>query len=191
MGAITGRVVDSRGRPVSDASVEVDPEPQKMGLIRNSGTNRKGAFIIRDLEVGRYKLYPSKEEAGYANALDHFYSAGLVKISEVTVISGHTVSCGDIHLGPKAGMLIGSFRDATTRKPVVFRSFTPITLRRLSEPSNHHNYGTDTEGNFKILVPPVPFIFELTTPGYEKKDLSVLHLKGGEIKRLDILLTRK
>ncbi len=187
LGGISGRVINAEGEPVSGVRVEANPYPLRGGLVRDAGTDAKGIFRIYNLEVGRYKLSVSKEEAGYADTSNHFYAAGFVEMPEVIVYANQTVSWGDIHLGPRAGKLIGSVREAQTKKLIASNDLH-LNLTRVDDPNNSYRTTPDVNGHFQILVPPIPITFEVTMLGYEKKDLGGLRLKKGEIKRFDILL---
>jgi len=186
---ITGGVVNNEGRRVVGARVHASPF---MGITYVGYTDRRGVFTIKEVEAGTYTLSVSKEHDGYGDTFDRFYSEGFVKLPKVTVDVGQIVSCGDLHLGPKAGKLVGTLRDATTKKGIV--SSKPMQTRhvilcRLDDPKNCSDASPNRNGDFEILVPPAPFTIEATAPGYEKKDLGSLRLKGGEMRRLDILLT--
>lgn len=192
-GSITGRVVDAEGKPIYGALVQALPQKGNTGALPRGRTNRRGIFTINKVEVGTYYLSASKKEAGYGDFWNRFYSAGFVEDLEVTVYAGQTVSCGDIRLGPKAGKLVGTLRDATTKKGIVATTSPGQTrhviLCRRNDPKNCFDASPNRNGDFEVLVPPVPFTIEATAPGYEKKDLGPLRLKQGEIRRFDILLT--
>jgi hypothetical protein len=61
-------------------------------------------------------------------------------------------------------------------------------LSRIEDPLNSYGAGIDINGNFEVLVPPVPFRVQVMATGYETKELGVFSLKSGERKRLDIVL---
>lgn len=191
VGAIRGRVVDDKNRPVAGARVEA--MGPMGGLTQTASTNHWGWFTITDVDISNYKTYTliaTKEVAGYGHPFNRFYSEGFVKGPvEVTVSENQTVSCGDLHLGPRTGRLIGTIRDAKTRELIKVTPEVEMVLRRADNPKLRNSSGLDIYGKFKFLVPPVPFMVELSAPGYENKTLGPLSLKSGEIKRLDILLT--
>ncbi len=191
-GGISGRVVDLDGHTVAYADVEAFTSPPGMGLVPSARSDSDGLFTLEDLEVGKYNLFVSKEESGYPSTWNRFYSAGFVEVSEVIVYAGQTVPWGDVRLGPKAGKLVGTVRDAKTNKAILFSSPTqpwPLTLCRVDYPKNCAAAFPNKNGDFEALVPPAPFTIETTAPGFEKKDLGPLSLKRGEIRRFDILLT--
>jgi carboxypeptidase family protein len=193
LGGITCRVVNAQSQPVPGVTVHAYLVPLIKQRPVSGRSDRNGMFTIRGLAVGRYELSVSRKEAGYDDTFDPFYAAGFVRMPEVIVYAGQTVSCGDIHLGPKAGKLVGTLRDAKTKKGVISNTSSMQTrhviLCRLDDPKNCSDASPNRNGDFEILVPPVPFTVKATAPGYEKKDLGPLRLKRGEIRRFDILLT--
>lgn len=192
-GEIKGRVINAQGEPVYGAEVYAHSMPLRMGAPSGARSDKNGTFTIRHLRVGRYRISVVKEEARYGWTFSRFYAAGLVQLPEVMVYEGGTVSAGDVRLGPRAGKLVGTLRDAKTRKGIVSlpspEQARHLILCRLDDPKNCSEASPDKNGHFEILVPPLPVTIEATAPGYEKKDLATLHLKSGEIRRLDILLT--
>src|SRR2546423_6233783 len=191
LGGIRGRVVNSAGEPASGAVVYAhawgSPSNPRHAIADASGT-----FSIRELQAGRYRLSVQKEEAGYPWTLRRFYAAGLVEMPEVVVYKGQTISAGDVRLGPKAGKLAGTLRDAKTRRAIVSRTSPEQTrhviLCRVADPKNCIDGNPNVNGNFEILVPPLAFTIEASAPGYAKRSLGPLQLKSGETRRLDIVL---
>lgn len=186
-GAITGRVLDSNGQPVSGARVYALRSDFTMGRIFNFYTDEQGVFLIKDLTPGTYKIFAAKETDGYAPTDNPFYSIGLVEPPLVTVYEQQTTSDITVYLGPKAAKLIGRIVDAITSKPIAVQG-KQITLRRVGNPDCSYTTGPDLKGNFNILIPPVPVTVEVSVLGHEKKHLGPLHLKPEEIKRLDFSL---
>lgn len=194
-GAISGRVMDAKGRPVANASVWAWAVRRTwVGLVPSAGTNSRGIFKFRQLEVGKYSLSVGKDYAGYAKSENRFYSAGFVENPTVLVEAGKTTWCGDVHLGPKAGRLVGTIRDSMTGNPIVSIGAggqdRQLVLRRTEDPNNSYDPGIDINGNFEVLVPPISFTLEVVVTGYEKKNMGILNLKSGETRRLDIVLHR-
>ena len=193
VGGIAGRVINAEGGSVYGAQVYAHLLPLRMGAPTGARSDKNGIFTIRNLPIGRYRISVVKEEAIYGWTFRRFYSAGFVELPEVIVYGGQTVSAGDVPLGPKAGKLVGTLRDAKTRRGIVSRTSPEQTrhviLCRLDDPKNCSDANPDKFGHFEILVPPVSLTLEASAPGYELKHLGTLRLKSGEIRRLDIVLS--
>jgi hypothetical protein len=190
-GSASGRVIDLTGRAVVNADVHALSLPSRMGLVPVAVTNSHGIFIFKRLEIGKYYLTVEKDYAGYADTENRFYSAGFVEKSTIVVKEGETVQCGDLHTGPKAGKLVGTIRDAANNKLILAPpagQIRKLLLSRIDDPLNAYDAGISINGDFEVLVPPLPFRVQVMATGYETKDLGVFSLKSGERKRLDILL---
>lgn len=189
-GEISGRVIDAAGRPVANAGLNA--WSSRMGLVPTAFTNSRGVFRFARLAVGKYSLSVGKDYAGYANTENRFYSAGFVENPTVLVEPAKTIWCGDVHLGPKAGRLVGTIRDSATGKPIVSMGAggqnRQLVLRRTEDPNNSYDPSIDINGKFEVLVPPVSLILEVVVAGYEKRGLGILNVKSGETRHLDIAL---
>jgi hypothetical protein len=188
-GNASGRVIDLTGRPVVNAAVHA--WSSRMGIVPVAATNSRGAFIFRHLEIGKYYLSVEKDYAGYADTENRFYAAGFAEKSAIVLEEGKTVQCGDLRMGPKAGKLIGTIRDAANNQVIVSAptgQVRKLVLSRVEDPLNSYSAGISIHGNFEVLVPPVPFRVQVVATGYETKDFGVFSLKSGERKRLDIVL---
>jgi hypothetical protein len=131
--------------------------------------------------------YPaSKEEDGYPQLTSTFYAGTKSIIQQITLNENEVSSGNVIRAGPKALKLFGHVVDAVTKKPV---NGARITLRRVDNPGAFLEKGLNAR--FRILVPQVPITVEVSAPGYEKRNLGTLTLKGGEaINRLDVMLRK-
>lgn len=184
-GTIKGLVLNPEGQPVSQATVFAERENFLKGLMRFAKTDEQGRFVITGLEPRAYKVYASKEEAGYPLPISAFHTGGSVLIQQVDVYEGQVTSDVVIHLAPKAAELAGHVTNAATKGRI---DRAQITLRRADNPNYYYVTGLKWPGTFKVLVPTEPFTIEVSAPGYEKKHLSPLQLKQGEVKRLNISL---
>ncbi|MDT4952088.1 MAG: Carboxypeptidase regulatory-like domain [Acidobacteriota bacterium] len=186
-GAITGRVLDIEGRPVLDAEVQAFNTESGMGKVPTAYTDEQGVFLIKNLKPGTYRLPVAKEDDGYPPTDSTFYSVDFTQPQEALVYEGQTTSDVMLHLGPKVAKLAGNIVDSTTKKEVAVDGVL-ITLRRIDNPNYSHQISTDENGEFEVLVPPVPTMIEVSAPGYEKKQLEALRLMRGEFRRLNIAL---
>lgn len=186
-GAITGRVLDAEGRPVFNAQVQAFNTESGMGKVPTAYTDEQGIFQIKNLKSGTYRLPVAKKEDGYPPTDSTFYSVGFTQPQQALVYEGQTTSDVILHLGPKVAKLAGHIVDSTTHKKVLVDRVL-ITLRRIDNPNYPHEISTDENGEFEVLVPPVPTTIEVSVPGYEYKKLEALLLTRGEVKRLNIAL---
>lgn len=165
---ITGKVVDAQGQPVSGAEVMALSDSGGMGRLPTAYTDEQGVFLFKHLAPDTYTLSVAKEEDGYAHTYIPLYSAGPTENTRATLSEQQTVSDITLRLGPKAAKLTGRILDASTNKPIKAIQDLQIVLRRASDPNSFYSTGPDSEGNFSILVPPVPFTIEVSAPGYKK-----------------------
>lgn len=195
-GAITGRVLDNEGESVSGAEVYAYCPTSPMGKLPRAFTDTQGNFRFTDLASGMYTVSAAKEEDGYPHIDNLFYAAGFVEPPQVSVYEQQTTSDVVVQLGPKAAKLIGRVMDFATGKPLK-NAGVEITLSRVDYPNYSYSTDPDVEGDFEILVPPVSFTIEVSTPGYEKwqyrnkgsnQPLDALQLAQGETKRMIIAL---
>jgi hypothetical protein len=187
-GAIEGRVLDANGKPVSEAEVHVLKSDFTTGKIPTVYTDKEGVFSIKALASATYKISVGRKEDGYAHTDSPFYSVGLITAPQVSVNERQTTSYIVVHLAPKAAKLVGRVVDASTNKPIKNLQNVQITLRRIDHPDYSHSTGPDLNGQFNILVPPVPITIEVSASGYEKRRLDAPQLRQEEVKRLDISL---
>ena len=186
-GAIEGRVLDANGQPVPEAKIFILKSDFTTGKIPTASTDKEGVFSVKGLAPGVYTISVSKEEDGYANTDLPFYSVGLMTAPQVSVNERQTTTEVVVQLGPKAAKLVGRVVNAVTNKLIESQD-VQITLRRIDNPEYSYTTGPDVNGNFTILVPPVPFTIEVSAPGYEKRHLGSLHLRQEQIERLGITL---
>jgi len=184
-GTISGIVVDTEGKPVSQATVSARIRSSFTGPLIPAQADKQGRFTMTRLEAETYQIYASKEQDGYPQLTSTFY-AGTKSIIQQIILNKNEVSSGNvIRVGPKALRLFGRVVDAVTKKPV---NGIQLTMRRVDNPRAF--FQTGVHGSFRILVPQVPITVELSAPGYEKKDLGAMTLKAGQINRLEVVLRK-
>ena len=186
-GVITGRVLTPEGQPVPGARVSATNNKQ-VGRLPTSLTDEQGTFSITGLAPGTYELEAEKEEDDYPSTGNVFYTGGLLEVPHVTIAEGQTSHDVTVRLGPKAARVEGRILDAARNLPV--RNSQGIQLRLSREDGPQYSYatGSDSEGNFSILVPEEPFTIEVSAPGYKKHRSGPLRFTKGQLKRLDIPL---
>jgi hypothetical protein len=136
-GTITGRVLDTEGRPGLNAEVQAFNTESGTGKVPTAYTDEQRIFLIKNLKPGTYRLPVAKERDGYPPTDSMFYSADFTQPQEALVYEGQTTSDVMLYLGPKVAKLAGHIVDSTTKKEVAVDGVL-ITLRRIDNP----NYST-------------------------------------------------
>jgi hypothetical protein len=118
-GIIRGIVLDASGQPVEDASVRANFMGGFSGIVPSAQTGKSGHFVIQRLVWGRWYVTASKEQAGYPDESNAFYS-GLSPITAVTVDVSADIpeQIVTVFLVRKAGSIFGTIADAETGKPI-------------------------------------------------------------------------
>lgn len=189
-GVITGRVFSADGQPVSAVSVYAEKSDVTFGRLLMFPTNDEGEFSIPNLTPGTYKVSAAKEDEGFPPTDSPFYSAGFVETPRVNVYEGQTTLDVTVYLGAKAAKLTGRILDATTNKPIKQLQGVQIALRRVDNPDLSYTFAADLEGEFSILVPPVPCEIEVSAPGYGQwnNGRKAIHLTPSATKEVSIHL---
>jgi hypothetical protein len=168
MGTISGKVINVKGEPISDARVSA----QRVGVIAmqwpSTETNGDGEFTLNDLAPGTYRLHAGKEDDGYAPTYSVFRSDDIAFAPHVSVTENQAVLNIVIQLGSKGGWLTGRVVSALTSQAI---TDAQITVRRVDDPTKFFSTGLNNKtkrgGSFKILVPTAPFTVEVTALGYD------------------------
>lgn len=183
--SVKGRVIDHEGVAVSDATVYAHKESQVMGALPSDITDEQGDFLIQGLAPGVYEVYAVKVEAGYPSPVLSFYSGGVDSVTRVTIDEGEILPDVLLHLPPPSAILTGHITDITMSKPI---EGAQITLRRADNPNQFLTTAPNVSGNFRIVVPTVPFTVEVSAPGHKTRRLGPLHLKQSEKKEMPVQL---
>jgi hypothetical protein len=196
-GAIAGRVVDSKGQPVAGAKVYADRIMSPLGLRPYFLTDEQGNFLIKNLTPGPYIVSASKEEDDYPPTDSIFHILGIVDTPQVSVYEQQTTSDVVISLTQRAPRLRAGVLDTISGKPI---NNAQINICRTDTPDNCYKTSlnlSEETGDFEFLVPPVPVIIEISSPGYETWTYSKdggsdhsdsLKLNPGETKKLKIAM---
>jgi hypothetical protein len=193
--AITGRVLDAQGQAVFGAQVSAERADFTTGKLPTTKSDIRGNFRFKGLKEGAYTLYVAKEEDGYAPTDSAFHYGLSVDAPQVIVHERQAPPDVVIHLGPKASRLIGRIVDGESNKPVVWN--VQVTLSRVDNPSYTYSTGPGLDGEFNILVPPVPFTMKVSAAGYEdwyyrnegsKQRFDALEISDGTAKELIVTL---
>ena len=184
IGAIRGTVVDENLIPVFGAKVNaeaLDSRPTG-SLVRYVESDSKGHFVIDRLGPGKYRVFASKEEAGYPDLGWSFYSNDVFQTAAVT--SADPTAEVRIQLGPRAGVITGFVSDAATGAPVP----AAFKLSRAGQPNKW--ISPSVAPKYRLLVPSAIYIvIEVSAPGFKTWSLGhSLRLQSGSEMRLDVSL---
>ena len=149
--ALTGRVLDPRGRPVTHAILLQDEDPQtwissdgKEVLEEIGSTDPQGRFVVRGLPVGE-TIYGEVRASGFIS-------------EEFRVVMSHEMGDLGILLRP-AGCLEGTVEDQAGERTAQVQ----VGLRRLGEEVPGANFGAGIE--YQRTTPAGAFRFENLVPG--------------------------
>jgi hypothetical protein len=192
-GLIDGIVTYEDKKPVKGATVYAVPLGRPMGaIIPHAETDETGYYAIHISRswFGKFAVAAKKEDENFPNMSNQFYSDG--NFQTATLTANRPTETVTIRLGPKAGVLIGTVRDAITGTTL----YPCLELRR---PNGNFLSGSGLiKANFRVLIPSET---EVTVkmwldgyrpwyyPGTEEKSRSApVRLRPDEQKTLEILL---
>lgn len=118
VGIIRGIVLDATEQPVEDANVKADFTGGSSGIEPSARTDKLGNFVIRPLAWGEWYITASKEQDGYPDESNAFYSGFNSTPVTVELAAGSPERFVTVHLGSKAGSISGTVADAETGKPI-------------------------------------------------------------------------
>jgi hypothetical protein len=192
-GLIDGVVTYEDKKPVKGATVYADPLGQAIhAIIPHAETDETGYFAIRIPRswFGKFAVAAKKEDENFPDMSKPFYSDG--KLQTATLSAEHPTGTVAIRLGPKAGVLVGTVRDAVTGATL----YPCVELRR-----PHGNFLTSSgsiKAHFRVLIPSdTDVTVKMWLDGYkpwyypdtDEKSRSVpVRLKPDEQLTLEILL---
>src|SRR5579872_654487 len=117
-GIIRGIVLDATEQPVEDASVKANFTGGFSGIVPSARTDKLGHFVIQRLAWGGWYVTASKEQDGYPDESNAFYSGFNSAPVTVDLDVGNPERFVTVHLGSKAGSISGTVADAETGKPI-------------------------------------------------------------------------
>lgn len=117
-GIIRGIVLDATGQPVQDAKVKANFTGSFSGMVPSAHTDKSGHFVIRHVVFGEWYVTASKEQGGYPDESNAFYSGFGSAPPTVDLSGNNTELFVTVHLGQKAGSISGTIADAESGKPL-------------------------------------------------------------------------
>ena len=164
--AVTGVVVDSEGKTVSGAGIEM-LALQGIAINRTwrSLAKRDGTFDFSDLSPGRYRLYVWKEDLGVPyDRYVIFEQVGRSHI-EVDASARSAIKPVVVRLAPPYGVVSGHIVDEQTGTPI---AHARINLGRVEEHGMIYSTDPASDGGFVLQLPERPIKFSVSAPGYQE-----------------------
>lgn len=185
-GEIKGTVVDESGTPISSATVYAVAQ----GLTLNDVTpqsvkaDSNGLFDFRGtLKLGGYKLYAEKDDNGYLDPFDPFYSDNQRDAPQVDLSREHLAAIVALKMGKPAAVVSGRIVDAESG------AHLKASLGFLDVEGHGHSVVVD--GDYSIALPSEKDITLMVTLFGSKADRSLipmapLRLEPGQRVYMDI-----
>ena len=186
-GVITGRVVDSEGRPLVEERVTLmpaDERDQRRPLFNNGmSTDDRGVYRIFGVPAGRYKVSVGDPRFNTGNrrqaTVQTFYPdvTDIAKAGVVDVKEGSEAGKIDITIGeaPQGYSVAGRVIDGESGTPVA-RAFIQLIRIEVLDSSSTRGYGehievqTDAQGQFRLKnVRPGKYDLNISPP--EESDI--------------------
>ena len=182
-GTIEVSVRDLSGSPVAGATVYIFQTEHMTGRVPRFKADSAGKFILRNMPPGSYEIHAYKESEGYPDTFFAFFSTDNKKAWRVVHVYADRTTNVVLELGPKYARLKLSIRNESGS--VIGAS---LTFKRVDDPENI--FTTAVNGESSLLVPPVPFRFEVAAKGYQVWQSKVLRPRSDETLNLTIQLIR-
>jgi hypothetical protein len=186
---VTGQVLDSQGKPVTQASISLFPAAAFSGGLPYAATDQDGRYHLVSPPFGKAWLCAVKPTAGYPDTNSLLFAPEVDDRPEI-FLAPHGVLTQDIHLAPPVGILEAQVIDAATRQIVPNGH---IAMRR-QKPHAIYSENIPKNGHFLYALPPARIEIFITAPGYrqwkyaDKNGENALVLGNSEHRKLTIEL---
>ena len=192
VGIIRGIVLDATDQAVEDANVKANFTGGFSGIVPSARTDKSGHFVVKRLAWGEWYVTASKEQDGFPDQSNAFYSGFSSSPATVDLGTDSPEQYVTVHLGLKAGSISGTIADAETGKPV-----EPCArLQRKDVPSVSWSGCGLLKSSFYLLIPADQDVtLMIWACGYEPwiyksdKGDDVLHAHASDQLKLQIRLT--
>ena len=192
-GLIEGTVIYEDGSPAKGATVSAFPLDRGLAAkVPSADTDELGHFQINRLWLGKFAVTAKKEDEGYPDTNNYFYSDR--KIAPIVLSLFNPSATDTILLGPKAGILVGTVADAITGAP----RDPCVDFHRASNPNNFMSGTGLVNAQYRVLVPSDrDVMMKIWCEGYlpwyypgtnRKSEAKPLRLKSGDVRTLPIRL---
>jgi hypothetical protein len=184
-GALEISIQDLNGKPVPEATVYAIYSERVGGRVPRYTADAEGKVSIRNLSPGTYEIHAFKESEGYPDTFFSFFINGNQKAWKVVDVYADRITYLKLQLGPKYATL-KLFVTDENGKP----SGGSMTFVRLDDPTRPYRRGGDLSGTVTMLVPSVPFRFDIQKDGYRVWRSKVIRLKSDEVFSMQVHLER-
>lgn len=157
-GTIEGVVQTLKGIPIADASVYAIDLNNIRRRFRAT-TSSDGRFVLHDVPPSTYSVHAYKESEEYADTFYSFFTTKNPDAWKQVEVEAKSVN----------SLVLKLSKYATLKLSISDEQDAPVsgslTFRRVDDPERPYMAGVSP--NMDILVPPVPFRFEIEAKGYE------------------------
>lgn len=167
LGAIEGKVVDSKGGPIAGARVYAAPlggaETRPNGKLVYAVSDENGQFLLQSVGAGTNILMSGKQEEGYCDTLYAPFTENIGALPKIVVKDGET-SRGIVLVLSSCGILEAEVSEQLTGAPI---PSAQIHLIREDNPDLDLRTSPDRNGKFKFVLPKIPYTIEVSAPGFK------------------------
>jgi hypothetical protein len=142
-----------------------------------------GKFVLHNLAPGSYSVHAYKKDEGYPDTFFAFFVANNKNAWKDAEVSEARTAVVDLVLGPKCAKLKLSITNEAGSSINAGISFSKAGDRESA-------YRTGVSEDSEILVPPVPFRFEVSAVGYKPWQSDLLKPRSGETIKMTVRLSR-
>jgi len=129
--------------------------------IRFVASDQNGFFVIDRLEFGIYYVEAMKEEDAYGGFPWSFFNDRPQPVVQIS--AQNRIADAVVRLGPKAGILKGTIRDALTAKPIGSAGFDLVQVKDRTKWMS-----TGVASQFRVLIRSSKEIeLKVSAPGYD------------------------
>ena len=172
-------VRDLNGNPITGATVSANYSKRVGSRILQFKADSAGRLLLRGLPLGSYELHAYKEAEGYPDTFFSFFATGNKDAWRFAEVYADRTTNVVLKLGPKYAKLnltIKNEQGNWVGASVIF-----------NRPDQPHPL---TTGARELLVPPVPFRFEVAADGYLVWKSKLLRPRSNETVEVSVRLIR-
>ena len=193
-GTVNGVVTNEEGVVVAGATAYAHPLDRPIaGRVPHAETNATGHFAIHELPWGLYSISATKEQDDYPEMFSAFFARNY-PAQRANLGPDNPTATLTIRLGPKAGRLTGTVKDAATSAPR-----NPCAeFKWASDPGNYLTGTGLVNAEYRVLIPSsTNVLWKVWLDGYKpwyypgttvESMATSVNLKPGQAKEVEIEL---